>query len=342
NEKWYVNRPWLEYSVKADKGFCFPCRMYACLDNTGGMVADMFFFIKSGFCNWKNALSQGNGFIKHENSLVHLNAMVDWTAARTREATGATIAALVSSAQIERNRYYLKTLAKIIQFAVINELHLREDQDIINFKDLDLTLNNSSGIFINLIKFTAGQDPKFKDALKTIPKNAKYTSAEIQNETIDIMKNMVLKDIVEDIQKNGDVKFFCLKCDTTRDAVNVENLSTVLCYSVDGEAKERLIGVAQLHGLTAEDIAQQILKDLQELGLDPQDTLCSCFDGAKVMSGCKGGVQKLLQEKLNKEIPYTHCLNHQLHLVVTHVCEKSSGVADMFSNCNSLYKFFVA
>ena len=34
------------------------------------------------------------------------------------------------------------------------------------------------------------------------------------------------------------------------------------------------------------------------------------------MSGSKGGVHALLQRELNKEIPYTHCLNHQLHLVI--------------------------
>ena len=50
--------------------------------------------------------------------------------------------------------------------------------------------------------------------------------------------------------------------------------------------------------------------------------LCTGFDGASVMSGSKGGVHALLQRELNKEIPYTHCLNHQLHLVISHVCTK--------------------
>ena len=68
--------------------------------------------------------------------------------------------------------------------------------------------------------------------------------------------------------------------------------------------------------------------------------LCTCFDGASVMSGSKGGVHALLQRELNKEIPYTHCLNHQLHLVISHVCAKIDEVPDMFATCNGLYKFF--
>ncbi|CAM4539646.1 unnamed protein product [Lepidochelys kempii] len=185
---------------------------------------------------------------------------------------------------------------------------MREDQDTINVKDLDFSLKNSSGIFINLLKFTVGHDPKFEEALKTTPKNAKYTSAEIQNEIIDFMKKTVLKNIVEDHQKNGEVVSRFREKNLPREAVTVENLSTLLCHSVDDKANKRLTGVAQVHDLTAEDITQQILKDLCDL--------CSWFGSANVVSGCKGGVQMLSQQKL-KQIPYTHCLNHQLPLVVT-------------------------
>lgn len=125
---------------------------------------------------------------------------------------------------------------------IINELPLRGDQGTINSKDLDLTLNSSSGILINLLKSTAGQDPKFKDALKTTLKNAKYTSAAIQNEMIDAVKRMLLKVTVEDTQKSGEVISRFRQKNLTRVAVNVENLSTVLYYSTDGKTKERLIG----------------------------------------------------------------------------------------------------
>ena len=39
------------------------------------------------------------------------------------------------------------------------------------------------------------------------------------------------------------------------------------------------------------------------------------------MGGCKGGVQKLLKDKIDRVIPYVHCFNHQLHLVIVAAME---------------------
>jgi hypothetical protein len=58
------------------------------------------------------------------------------------------------------------------------------------------------------------------------------------------------------------------------------------------------------------------------------------------MSGRRGGVQQILQERLGREIPYVQCLNHQLHLVVVFVMSAEAAVKDFFEVCNSLYKFF--
>lgn len=57
------------------------------------------------------------------------------------------------------------------------------------------------------------------------------------------------------------------------------------------------------------------------------------------MSGKHGGVQKRLQQKLHWDIPYVHCFNHQLHLVVTHALAAEQALVDFFSMCNMLYKF---
>ena len=82
---------------------------------------------------------------------------------------------------MERNRYYLKTLAKIVQF-LVNELALRgRNEQFMGEKDFDLCFDSSAGNFVNMLKFTAGQNPQFHEALKLVPQNAKYTSASIQN-----------------------------------------------------------------------------------------------------------------------------------------------------------------
>lgn len=55
-----------------------------------------------------------------------------------------------------------------------------------------------------------------------------------------------------------------------------------------------------------------------------------CYDGASVMSGKDGGVQKLIQDDLKRKVPYFHCLNHQFHLVVIKAIESVQIVKQFF------------
>ncbi len=74
-------------------------------------------------------------------------------------------------------------------------------------------------------------------------------------------------------------------------------------------------------------------------GLGTDKILSQVYDGASLMSGRHGGVQKLLQNKLDRNIPYIHCFNHQLHLVVVHAMSSEAAVQDFFGVCNMLYNF---
>jgi len=55
-----------------------------------------------------------------------------------------------------------------------------------------------------------------------------------------------------------------------------------------------------------------------------------CYDGASVMSGKDGGVQRLIQDTLKRKIPYFHCLSHQFHLVITKALESVHLVKQFF------------
>ncbi|MGH0146319.1 UNVERIFIED_CONTAM: hypothetical protein FKN15_016990 [Acipenser sinensis] len=89
-------------------------------------------------------------------------------------------------------------------------------------------------------------------------------------------------------------------------------------FVTDSIPEEHLIGLLELHQLDAEYITTQILQYLSEVGFNADNIISQCCDGASVMSGVNGGVQALLQRKLGRHIPYLHCYNHQLHLVVVH------------------------
>ena len=66
---WYNGRDWLEYSVKADAAFCFPCRKFGSADSV---------FTNMGFCHWKHAIERERGLKKHAASKEHMENMTRW------------------------------------------------------------------------------------------------------------------------------------------------------------------------------------------------------------------------------------------------------------------------
>lgn len=107
-----------------------------------------------------------------------------------------------------------------------------------------------------------------------------------------------------------------IKVDGTKDPTGSENVSIVLRY-VDWNCtvKERLLSILTTDKCDALSLTNIVLEELSDVGLDINKILSQCYDGASVMSGREGGMQKHIQNKLNREVPYIHCFIHQLHLV---------------------------
>lgn len=328
---WYRGRPWLEYSVKLDACFCFPCRKF------GGINDRDLVFTKTGFTNWKTALEKDKGFTKHAASQCHIKNAKAWSEMTQREATGETISNLLGPAQIEKNRYYIKTIGEIVKFLAVNELPLRGTLESSCVGDGENDFN--AGLFLKMVEYTLEKDPKFNEINKSIPPNGKYTSHNIQNEIIDTLAHMVLDDIKKRYNK-ADSAGLCIKCDGTRDKCNIENLSLMIRFVSDGIPEEHLIGLLDLSELNAEFITEQILKHLSDSGYNADNIISQCYDGASVMSGVRGGVQALLQQKVGKDIPYIHCYNHQLHLAVVHAMQAEPCAKNFFDLSGSLHSFF--
>jgi len=80
---------------------------------------------------------------------------------------------------------------------------------------------------------------------ETQHKNAKYTSTDIHNEVIERLSTMIQKKIVDDYKKR-DIQQFCLKCDETRDASNVEDMSVVPRFVLKVKLIEHILSMVQL------------------------------------------------------------------------------------------------
>ena len=134
---------------------------------------------------------------------------------------------------------------------------------------------------------------------------------------------------------------FTVKCDGTRDKNNVENFSIVLRFVYKGKLHEYLLEICELghDQLDVASISSKILEIFASFALDPKSLISQCYDGAAVMSGERSGVQRRLQDVIGEEIPFVHCFNHQVHLVITNALRRDDNVRRVFEICDGLYNF---
>ncbi len=306
-----------------DASFCFACRKF------GSNTDREDIFTMRGYTNWKKALEKDGGFLKHASGTPHFRAMMAWQEHKHRSETGDTIAHLLGQTQVEKNRYYVKSMGEVIQFLTVNELALRGHYH---------EGGDEEGLVNKLFDYTLKKDPKLADITKCIPEIAKYTSNVIQNEIIATLAKMVLDDI-RTRYENSDSPGACIKSDGSRDRCNIENLSVVVRFVRDSIPEEHLIGLVELAQLDAEYVSTQMLSHLSDLSYNADNIVSQCYDGAAVMSGVRGGVQALLQQKLSRDIPYAHCFNHQLHLAVIHAMQAEPSAKRFFDWSSSLKAF---
>ena len=354
HDHWYSERRWLEYSELFDKCYCYPCRKFHHLvDNTNNnsRVTDSS-FLKGGFNNWKAALDKTKGFTKHSTSVTHRKAMRAWVESENRTSSNTTIQNLVFQDRIENNRYYVKSIADCMKFLIMNELAFRGESGKETFKfDFAAAYNPSdnevhmheqafgAGLFQNLFRFAISKDAKLAEICKSIPKNAQYTSKDIQNEVIQTFHDIVISKIKQRLD-SADGPYFCLKADGTRDKSNTENFSIMIRFSFGGAPVEHLVGLLALKELNAPYITTQILEHLSSLGIDLDKLVCQCYDGTNVMSGEEGGVQGLIKQRLGRDIPYFHCYNHKIHLIVISALGCEPLAEHFFKINNALHNWF--
>lgn len=135
--------------------------------------------------------------------------------------------------------------------------------------------------------------------------------------------------------------FYTIKADGTRDPTGTENILIFVCFINMSryEPIERLLTIATAEEGDPATLADTIIEELTKARLSPQKIISQVYDCASLMSGKDGRVQKLLQGKLDCDIPYVHCVNHQVRLVVTHALAAEQHLVNFFNTCNMLYKF---
>lgn len=315
---------WIEYSESEDAVYCYACRQFGNRSSSGKLI-----FVTTGFNQWKMAIVKNKGLLKHDASASHLSAMASWKDKVNREAQNKEISQLLSTDVLEKRRYYVRAIVEVIVFLTENELAFRGTWDADSHME--------EGLFISLFEYSIRKDEKLKSCVEIIPQNAKYTSPDIQNEIISIIASLLRQEISSDISSS---EYFTIFVDGTKDKNGREIISIAARYVKDGKPRETLLDFQTCDDLSAEATADVILSTMRTNGLDENKLISQCYDGASVMSGNKGGVQTIIQRELKRPIPYVHCFNHRLHLVLIHSIDRVQMAKSFCGELQMLYNFF--
>ena len=302
---WFEKWKWLHYDESSDSAFCFLCiRAYtekklanACKEKT---------FISIGFRTWKKAIQKFN---EHEHCKTHLEAQDRIvTLPQTVRDVGESLSKQHAKEKQHNRRCFMIILSSI-RFLARQGLALRGSEGQSNFQQLLL--------------LRCDDNPLLRDWL--LRKGEKYTCADIQNEILDKMSQIVLKQTVKSIQQ---AKFYTLMADETSDSSNKEQLTICLRWvDCKFEPHEEFIGMYEIQNLKADTIFAAIKDVLLRLNLPVSQIRGQCYDMASAMAGVKSGVAAKIASEEPRAI-YTHCYGHALNLACADTIKKCRVMKD--------------
>ncbi|CAF4914410.1 unnamed protein product, partial [Rotaria socialis] len=199
--------------------------------------------------------------------------------------------------------------------------------------------NTNPGNFKSLVLFAADAgDQALQKYLNHHQKNATYLSWQTQNELVKIcamlIKNKLLNEVI------STEKFYAIIADKTADISGTEKLSISIRFVSDENdisIKEVFLGFVALSDTTAADIAKAITTFIQASGLKIEKNRGQGYDGANVVAGRLGGVQKLIRDIVPRA-NYVHCSKHSLNLVLAVAC-KLQQIKIFFGLIKSIISF---
>ena len=198
---------------------------------------------------------------------------------------------------------------------------------------------DDDGNFKQIVQLMAKYCPELRHWLNTTrmrPYHVTYLSVQSQNEFIELIGHEVQQRI-----EIKDAGMYSVMADTTPDVSHKDRLAIACCY-VDkiGQPRKRLVSLTEAKDKTGEGGATEIIESLTEQGLDLDELCFQSYDYTASMSSRFNGVQKKLQDKLGKSVPYIPCLAHRSNTVIEHSCKASPIVTELFNVLEALFVFF--
>ncbi|XP_034024690.1 zinc finger MYM-type protein 1-like [Thalassophryne amazonica] len=243
---------------------------------------------------------------------------------------GRRIAVRRHNEEVDRNRHILSKIIDCIKFCGAFELAMRGHDESVS--------SDNPGIFRGLVDLMASIDQDLREHLK----NAtvfKGTSKTVQNELLDCMLAVLTERIMDEVKST---EFLAIHADQTTDISTHCQLVLVLRY-IDKRKniQERFFEFIKLPNACAEAIASALLERLQTILPEGQEKklIAQAYDGATVMRGATGGVQRKVQD-IYPHAHYVHCYAHQLNLIMQQATSHIPQISHFFSDLGGFASFF--
>ena len=112
--------------------------------------------------------------------------------------------------------------------------------------------------------------------------------------------------------------------------------------SSSGQPTERLLSLGEAKDRRGEGGETEIIDTLDNLQVSTDGMCFQSHDYAAAMSGKFNGVQRKLQDKLDRTVPYIPCLAHRTNTTVGHSCNAIPIMKDLFDVLEEIYVFFTS
>ncbi|XP_053156922.1 uncharacterized protein LOC128347007 [Hemicordylus capensis] len=320
---WYARKEWLCGSATQNALFCFPCLLF------GGDKA----WTETGMGDLTDLADKTK---KHEVSKTHLEncvklSMLDPATMAVQVDDPLSLSVRKHNGEVENNRAILSKIIDCIRFCGAFELALCGNYETEDSENL--------GVLKGLVDFVASIDSVMQCHLPSAIMFGRPLKT-IQNELLDCML-MVAKDHIK--QQLKITPFVAIQVDDTRDvSSDCQNVLTFHYIDKYGSPVERFYGFTKLEDYRTETITAVLLQQLNEVlpeETDRQKLIAQSYDGASVMRGENGGVQKRIRDVF----PNAHCIHsyaHQLHLVMQQAASQIKEVMVFFAGLSGFPEFF--
>ena len=217
---------------------------------------------------------------------------------------------LTHKENIKKAREAITPIADTLKLCGRQNIRLRGHKDNTkNHPKVGKSGLTNSGNFVELLMYRVrGGDKTLENHLQNAPRNAKYTSPDIQNELIECCRDLI-------------VVYYSILADEATDCSMKEQLALIFRF-VDkkNNIKEEFISFLECsYGLSGQSLYRTIKEFLVSVGIDISDCRGQGYYGAGAVAGKNQGLSAHVL-RVNPKALYTHCFCHRVNLVVVASC----------------------